>query len=206
MNKAHEQSYEMKLLGVRQGDGTFIPDLHETCTWCGSLSVDGVLKAFQTPGTQYSGSDWKYGWPHKFYIEIPCEPYRHIISSHYDGKGSTTHEYGMSSSRHHKFYAVHLQDATPEQLEQWNQIAGPLVGVRFEMSPVFGTLRFITPCHGYQTHGVVSGCKIEVQRKSILTECVDIPATTEELYQAIQDIQDAERILNTHGRCFFFFL
>src|ERR1051326_7382781 len=41
------------------------------CSHCGSLSVEDAIKFLQTPGTQFSGSDWKYGWPHKFYIEVP---------------------------------------------------------------------------------------------------------------------------------------
>ena len=43
------------------------------CSYCGSLSVEDVLKFLQQPGTMFSGCDWKYGWPHKYYIE-PLNP------------------------------------------------------------------------------------------------------------------------------------
>lgn len=43
------------------------------CTYCGSLSVQDVIKFMKQPGTRFSGSDWKYGWPHKFYVE-PVNP------------------------------------------------------------------------------------------------------------------------------------
>lgn len=33
-----------------------------------SLSIQEAINLLKTPGTRFSGSDWKYGWPHKFYI------------------------------------------------------------------------------------------------------------------------------------------
>ncbi len=43
------------------------------CSYCGSLSVQDAIRFLKQPGTRFSGSDWKYGWPHKFYIE-PVNP------------------------------------------------------------------------------------------------------------------------------------
>lgn len=36
------------------------------------------------------------------------------------------------SSRHHTFYSTHLRDVTPEQIDRWNRVAAPLLGVEFE--------------------------------------------------------------------------
>jgi hypothetical protein len=44
-----------------------------TCNYCGSITVADAIKFLKQPGTHFSGSDWKYGWPHKFYIE-PANP------------------------------------------------------------------------------------------------------------------------------------
>lgn len=43
------------------------------CRYCGSISVADAIKYLKQPRTSFSGSDWKYGWPHKFYIE-PVNP------------------------------------------------------------------------------------------------------------------------------------
>lgn len=40
----------------------------QRCEYCGSLSVDSAIKLLRIPTTHFSGADWKYGWPHKFYI------------------------------------------------------------------------------------------------------------------------------------------
>lgn len=72
-----------------------------TCSFCGSLTVAEATRLLTTLGTHYSGSDWKYGWPHKFYIG------------------------------HGKFYAEHLMDATPEQLAAFNVVAEPTIGITY---------------------------------------------------------------------------
>jgi hypothetical protein len=43
------------------------------CNYCGSISVSAAITFLKQPGTSFSGSDWKYGFPHKFYIE-PVNP------------------------------------------------------------------------------------------------------------------------------------
>lgn len=95
----------------------------ETCSYCGSMSIDQVLKLLQTPGQAYSGADWKYGWPHKFYF------------------GSC------------KFYAAHLQDATPAELVLWQKHGMPALGVAFRQDE--DRLEFAAPCRGFQSWGVI---------------------------------------------------
>lgn len=46
-------------------------DKIEHCSYCGSISVADAIKFLKMHGTRFSGSDWKYGYPHKFYIEPP---------------------------------------------------------------------------------------------------------------------------------------
>lgn len=43
------------------------------CDYCGSISVEDAIRFLKAPGTQFSGSDQKYGWPHKYYLE-PVNP------------------------------------------------------------------------------------------------------------------------------------
>jgi len=37
------------------------------CTYCGSLHPEDLLRLVDH-GARVSGCDWKYGWPHKFYV------------------------------------------------------------------------------------------------------------------------------------------
>jgi hypothetical protein len=43
------------------------------CNYCGSLHPEDLV-ALVAKGATIHGSDWKYGWPHKFYIEGTGQP------------------------------------------------------------------------------------------------------------------------------------
>lgn len=155
-----EQPIHFGRFGVLHGDFPNLelePNDRDTCSYCGSITIDDAIKAMETPGVEYSGSDWKYGWPHKFYFEIPCEPYERIVGSSWEN-GKRTDERAICDKRHYKFYSRHLIDATPEQIERWNRVAAPLLGVRFELGAE-GDLKYSAPpansFYGFQVHGVV---------------------------------------------------
>ncbi len=61
------KAFEQNLTAPRPKDCSPV-GLGQTCPYCGSLSVEDVIRLLKTPGTSYSCADWKYGWPHKFYI------------------------------------------------------------------------------------------------------------------------------------------
>lgn len=77
----------------------------QTCSYCGSMSVAVAIRRLKTPGTSFSGADWKYGWPHKFYIGA--------------------HPGGL------KFYNKHLEDASPEEFSEFVALADRFFGVKF---------------------------------------------------------------------------
>jgi hypothetical protein len=151
---------EFKVRGTRwpdcpePGQEHFEPDIFPTCSYCGSLDVETVLQAFKTPGMKWGGTDWKYGWPHKFYIEIPCEPYRRIVGSSSGPGEKREFTWGESKTRWHKFYSEHLIDATPEQLDRWNKDVQPLTGIRFVIGSE-GDLRYSAIRQGHQGDGVI---------------------------------------------------
>jgi hypothetical protein len=141
------------------------------CNYCGSLSVAEAIKALETPGTQFSGSDWKYGWPHKFYLDIPTgQPAQHTYTIYDQGflnegrrvskeewvehKGSkgTGIEEGTGHI-HAKFYTEHLVDATPEELARFNELSIKYLRISFEIAD--GVLRYRAPHHGFQNWGTV---------------------------------------------------
>lgn len=99
------------------------------CSYCGSLHPEEAVKLLQTAGTSYSGSDWKYGFPHKFYI----------------GKS--------------KFYTKHLLDASPETFQTFAELSLELFGIGWDKKEdgrVFYNFPATkTSAYGYQRWGVV---------------------------------------------------
>src|SRR4051812_18694694 len=92
------------------------PDGLEHCNFCGSITLEEAITLLGTPGTCYSGADWKYGYPHKFYIG------------------------------NKKFYINHTAQATTDLLQRWNAVADATIGIFFErdgggvkcLAPCFG--------------------------------------------------------------------
>lgn len=134
-------------------DGTRHDFDFESCTYCGSISIDAAIKAFQTPRTNWSGSDWKYGFPHKWYVDVQHDPIMRVLSSTMSGGVTTYGEKREVRSYHGKFYVTHLDAATPEQWIEWVRFVEPVIGIRFEMTD--GKLMYRAPYHGYQAYGVI---------------------------------------------------
>ncbi len=40
-----------------------------TCSYCGSIHPEDLLRFLEQAGHTLGGADWKYGWPHKFYLQ-----------------------------------------------------------------------------------------------------------------------------------------
>lgn len=127
------------------------------CSYCGSITPTDMIALMQTDGTRYSGSDWKYGFPHKFYIEAAIEPIEHycIGATYQDGQMSDP-LYDTKKHQHLKFYTEHMQDATSEQIEEWNAKVAPLLGVHFS-SEKNGIHWHAAP--GHQASGIVRVAK-----------------------------------------------
>jgi hypothetical protein len=53
-------------------DGT-IPAFR-TCSYCGSMHHEDLMNAIAS-GATMGGADWKYGWPHKFYVDKIPNPH-----------------------------------------------------------------------------------------------------------------------------------
>jgi hypothetical protein len=45
-----------------------LPMVFRTCSYCGSIHPEDLLEALRA-GATLSQADWKYGWPHKFYVD-----------------------------------------------------------------------------------------------------------------------------------------
>jgi hypothetical protein len=125
------------------------PDIHQTCSYCGSVSPDTLLAALKTVGTQYSVARWDFNYPHKFYLEIPCKEYRVFLGIEDDEK-----KFAFRHRRSHVFYFEHFKDATGEQLDEFNRLGGPLVGIKVRRT-ADGRIAYRAVHHGWQTYGMV---------------------------------------------------
>lgn len=73
-------------------------DPHRWCSWCGSIHPRDL---FAATIDRVSWADWKYGYPHKLYVDMP-------------------------KMGHAKFYTRHLIDF-PDLIEQFNErFGGPV--------------------------------------------------------------------------------
>jgi hypothetical protein len=84
-----------------------------TCTWDGSIHPDDLLMFMRTLPILISEADWKYGWPHKFYIEgipnpLAGKPVCVVMESH----GHKHRQDKGPEFAHAKFYTKHLADAS----------------------------------------------------------------------------------------------
>jgi hypothetical protein len=162
--KAHAQTYT----------GKYTPEWHDaappdiangrnsgrlrSCSWCGSMHPSDLAAAIQA-GARGHWADWKYGWPHKWYVrDIPnphagmdearstaygkkptdgeWEEMREPRYSERTGERVEDRVYWIQRSKagattDGKFYTEHLQDATDEERE----IIERAMGLRFTFTP-----------------------------------------------------------------------
>lgn len=111
--------------------GTHLGYHARTCSYCGSLHPEDLYNLLQMPGTKLGGADWKYGWPHKFYVEVP----------------QTT---GYGASLHGKWYNEHLNDEglDEETFTRLTQLILEKSGIEFYKNE--GRLLYKAPYAGYQ--------------------------------------------------------
>ena len=94
-----------------------------TCSYCGSVHPEDLMALVLGNKATLGGSDWKYGWPHKFYL-----------------KGNVVG----------KWYNRHLLDAgfRQEALDALCDLFAKHAGIRFELRD--GDLFYRAPYKGYQ--------------------------------------------------------
>ena len=105
---------------------TRAPETFRRCSYCGSIHPEDLIRLVGE-GCQIHGSDWKYGWPHKFYVE----------GAH--GAGGAG-----------KWYNQHITDEGFD-----DEARGALLGILESSGITFkieadGRLTWTAPSHGYQ--------------------------------------------------------
>jgi hypothetical protein len=131
------ESLEVERSSVDRGDlnsceGAWQPRLtvggHEirTCSFCGGLHSADFVFLMSREDTGFSGSDWKYGWPHKLYVNVP-------------GKALL------------KFYTKHLKEANIPTFESANRLIRRYLDIEF--TRIDGTLGWAASYHNIQLSG-----------------------------------------------------
>jgi len=102
---------------------------YRACDYCGSIHPEDLYKGLKDQGWTLHGADWKYGWPHKFYVQRP-------------GKDGRSEHLG-------KFYNAHLQDVKDaEAFKALTDLIQQKGSVRFWMQD--GKLMYGAPHFDYQ--------------------------------------------------------
>jgi hypothetical protein len=113
--------------------------------------------AHHTCSVTLGGSDWKYGWPHKFYVEgiANPEPGRlYVVGATSQGGRTTDVTYGTKPFLHSKFYAQHLKDEGYDE-DTWNLFTDLLervTSIRYTWDEKH-QLMYRAPYRGYQRSG-----------------------------------------------------
>jgi len=97
-------------------------DSFRSCPYCGSVHPDDLVEALKH-GASLTGSDWKYGFPHKFYV-----------------RGGPPNMI--------KYYTVHLLDMSNEAFDAFAPILSQQSGITFGRNAQ--GIYYQAPYHGYQ--------------------------------------------------------
>ena len=122
----------------------------QSCSYCGSMHPVYVLEALEN-GAKLHGADWKYGWPHKFYIVVPNpEPEKEFDLGSLTEGGKIVETYrGTLATLQGKWYNEHLLDeGVPVRLFR---VLEEKSGIRFQIRD--NQLYYVAPYDGYQAWG-----------------------------------------------------
>lgn len=117
------------------------PSPFQTCSFCGSIAPQDLYPFLLDPPAafQMHMADWKYGWPHKLYIDGLPNPWKGVevvVSSTYQyGKiieGSEVRAPG-GPHVHAKFYSIHLLDLYGVALTKFLEALHKHTRLRFDV-------------------------------------------------------------------------
>lgn len=96
---------------VTRGPGTHMSHHVQTCSYCGSIHPEALLKLL-AGGARLEEADRKYGFVHKFYVHAsnPDAGKQVQIGTKNVGSSYEELEYGPAGDLWGKFYTVHLND------------------------------------------------------------------------------------------------
>lgn len=128
----------------RKYDGGTYDQPFRVCSYCGSINPDDLLDLSKTNDLLFEVADWKYGWPHKIYVEgIPNKVAGKTVNiGSRTEKGKTVKLKGKApTSAHCKFYTKHIVDI--RNVDGLTTLIFMKTGIHFEVKE--GKLRWRIP-------------------------------------------------------------
>jgi hypothetical protein len=139
-------------MAVKEGYGD--REGFKCCGYCGSMDPVELADLIVAGEATMSGSDWKYGWPHKFYVDvINPHPDKQVVKHSRlwweNGERKEEVEYGPQGAMLHlKFYSEHLGLLDNETFAKVAPIISEACGITWTKEN--GKLYYQAPCHNYQ--------------------------------------------------------
>jgi hypothetical protein len=125
------------------------------CGYCGSMDPVELAELIEKGEATLHGSDWKYGYPHKFYVDIPNPNAGQIVQigskCYYQGDKYIDEPIMGPDSEylHLKFYTEHLRLIDDASFEKVAPIISKACGITFIRDDI-GLLKYSAPYAGYQ--------------------------------------------------------
>jgi hypothetical protein len=98
-----------------------------TCGYCGSIHPDDLISLAIDHPIRLEMADWKYGWPHKFYVKGIPNPIAgkqvEVSSTWRGGKKVESTKGPAPAETWAKFYTVHLLDTSEGQIALFNRFS-----------------------------------------------------------------------------------
>lgn len=114
----------------------------QRCTYCGSLRAQDLVRLVDAGvALKFGGADWKYGWPHKFYVEglpnLTPGLEQEFAYSWRDGVKVDVRTRPSPPTLTAKFYNAHLLDAgyAEAELRRLLDILRDHGGIEFNIEP-----------------------------------------------------------------------
>jgi hypothetical protein len=138
------------------GAGYYDRDGFKACNYCGSMEPLELVELIKQNKAMMSGSDWKYGWPHKFYEDVVNpEPDKRVVKcrrSWWDEEKQERVEdveYGpQGPTLWMKFYSNHLELLSEEDFAKVAPVISDACGITWERRE--GKLWYKAPYNGFQ--------------------------------------------------------
>jgi hypothetical protein len=112
---------------------------YRTCNYCGSMHPEDLAKALEA-GAEIDMADWKYGWPHKFYVMVPNPKAGQECRIGSSGQENTPIMGKAPATVHAKWYNEHMAEMEPAAFERVSNLIFARTAIKFSM--VGGRLMF----------------------------------------------------------------
>lgn len=110
-----------------ENDGPYHEE-YRSCNYCGSMHPEDLLDAIEA-GATITMADWKYGWPHKFYVDFDNpKAGEQCVTGSRDGQPTMG---TAPSTITAKWYNIHLEDLDTDEFRVLAELLYVKTGVRF---------------------------------------------------------------------------